>query len=148
MLTGQSSTATTDATGAAKFSAVKSGSTNATGWSYSASSLATSVIEKIDAVEKKHWTMAYATNSDLTRVTDVTGGNRIGRSTSYDIHGRILAALLRGERDARKVREVRDLVGSDAAVRLCRIFRHGTPCVGSLGEIGRASCRERVLVAV
>jgi YD repeat-containing protein len=92
MLTGQSWTATTDATGAAKFTAVKTGSTYATGWSYSASSLATTVIEKVDAVETKRWTMAYAANGDLTRVTDVTGGNRIGRSTAYDVHGRVLRA--------------------------------------------------------
>jgi YD repeat-containing protein len=92
MLTGQSWTATTDATGAAKFTAVKTGSTYATGWSYSASNLATTVIEKVDTVETKRWTMAYATNGDLTRVTDVTGGNRIGRSTSYDVHGRVLTA--------------------------------------------------------
>jgi YD repeat-containing protein len=92
LLTGQSWTATTDTTGAAKFTAVKTGSTYATGWSYSASSLATTVIEKVDEVETKRWTMAYATNGDLTRVTDVTGGNRIGRSTAYDVHGRVLTA--------------------------------------------------------
>jgi YD repeat-containing protein len=92
MLTGQSWTATTDTTGAAKFTAVKTGSTYATGWSYSASSLATTVIEKVDAAENKRWTMAYAANGDLTRVTDVTGGNRVGRSTAYDVHGRVLRA--------------------------------------------------------
>jgi uncharacterized protein RhaS with RHS repeats len=91
-LTAESWTATTDATGAAKFTAVKTGSTFATGWSYSASSLATTVIEKVDAVETKRWTMAYAANGDLTRVTDVTGGNRIGRSTAYDVHGRVPTA--------------------------------------------------------
>ena len=51
MLTGTSWTATTDATGAAKFTAVKTGSTYATGWSYSASNLATTMIEKVNAAE-------------------------------------------------------------------------------------------------
>ena len=55
MLTGTSWTATTDATGAAKFSAVKTGSTYATGWSYSASSLATTIVQKVDAVEARRW---------------------------------------------------------------------------------------------
>ena len=67
MLTGQSWTATTDANGASKFAAVKSGSTFATGWSYSASSLITTAISKIDAVETQRYTMAYAVNGDLTK---------------------------------------------------------------------------------
>ncbi len=90
-LTGQSWTATTDATGASKFAAVKTGSTYATGWSYNSNVLPTTVIEKTDAVETQRWTMAYAANGDLTRVTDVSGGNRIARSTQYDVHGRLLA---------------------------------------------------------
>jgi YD repeat-containing protein len=98
MLTGQSWTATTDATGAAKFTAVKTGSTYATGWSYSASSLATTIVTKetaagaTTAAETGRWTAAYAANGDLTRVTDVTGGNRIGRATTYDAQGRLLQA--------------------------------------------------------
>jgi YD repeat-containing protein len=92
MLTGQSWTATTDATGAAKFTAVKTGSTYATGWSYSASSLITTAISKVDAVETQRYTMTYAANGDLTKITDVTAGNRIGRATSYDAQGRLLQA--------------------------------------------------------
>jgi YD repeat-containing protein len=98
MLTGHSWTATTDATGAAKFTAVKTGSTYATGWSYSASNLATTIVTKETAagaptaVETGRWTATYAANGDLTRVTDVTGGNRIGRATTYDAQGRLVQA--------------------------------------------------------
>jgi YD repeat-containing protein len=95
MLTGTSWTATTDATGAAKFTAVKSGSTYATGWSYSASNLATTIVAKetaagaTTAVETGRWTAAYAAIGDLTRVTNVTDSNRFGRATAYDAHGRL-----------------------------------------------------------
>jgi YD repeat-containing protein len=98
LLTGQSWTATTDATGAAKFTAVKTGSTYATTWSYSASNLATTIVTKetaagaTTAAETGRWTATYAANGDLTRVTDVTGGNRIGRATTYDAQGRLLQA--------------------------------------------------------
>jgi YD repeat-containing protein len=91
MLTGQSWTATTDATGAAKFNALKTGSTYATGWGYNANSLATSSIEKVDALETKRWTMAYAANGNLTRIVDVKGGNRTATMTQYDAHGRMLS---------------------------------------------------------
>ncbi len=102
MLTGQSWTATTDATGAAKFSAVKTGSTFATGWSYSASSLATTIVTKETpagatvAVETGRWTATYAANGDLTRATDVTRGNRFGRVTQRDAHGRMKAGVTDG----------------------------------------------------
>lgn len=89
-LTGQSWTGTTDATGAAKFAAVKTGSTYATGWGYNASVLNTSVVEKTNAVETGRWTLAYNAAGDATRVTDVTGGNRIGNGTQYDAQGRLL----------------------------------------------------------
>jgi hypothetical protein len=46
MPSGQSWTATTDATGAAKFNALKTGSTYATGWGYNANSLATSIVTR------------------------------------------------------------------------------------------------------
>jgi YD repeat-containing protein len=96
MLTGESWTATTDATGAAKFNAVKTGSTYATGWGYNANSLATSIVTRetaagaTTAVETQRYTLAYATNGNLTSITDVTAGNRIGRATSYDAHGRLI----------------------------------------------------------
>ncbi len=70
MLTGQSWTATTDATGAAKFSAVKTGSTYATGWSYSASGLATTIVQKVDAVETGRWTVTYKADGSINKVTD------------------------------------------------------------------------------
>jgi YD repeat-containing protein len=70
LLTGQSWTATTDATGAAKFSAVKTGSTFATGWSYSASNLATTVIEKTDTTETGRWTVTYKTDGSINKITD------------------------------------------------------------------------------
>jgi YD repeat-containing protein len=96
MLTAQSWTATTDATGAAKFNALKTGSTYATGWGYNANSLATSIVTRETAagatvaVETQRYTIAYATNSAVTTITDVTAGNLVGRATSYDAHGRLL----------------------------------------------------------
>jgi hypothetical protein len=96
MPTGQSWTATTDATGAAKFNALKTGSTYATGWGYNANSLATSIVTRETAagatvaVETGRWTLAYAGNGDVTRVTYVTDNNIVGRATQYDVHGRLL----------------------------------------------------------
>jgi YD repeat-containing protein len=97
MLAAESWTATTDATGAAKFNAVKTGSTYATGWGYNANSLATSIVTRetaagaTTAVETGRWTLAYAGNGDVTRVTYVTDNNLFGRSTQYDVHGRLLS---------------------------------------------------------
>jgi YD repeat-containing protein len=78
MLTGTSWTATTDATGAAKFSATKTGSTYATGWSYSASSLATTIVTRetaagaTTAAETGRWTHTYSALGDQVQVKDVT----------------------------------------------------------------------------
>ncbi len=94
--TGSSWTATTDGTGAAKFSAGKTGSTYATGYSYNAAGLVSTVVERETppggtALETQRWTMAYNAAADLTRVTDVTGGNKIQRYSQHDPHGRVLA---------------------------------------------------------
>jgi YD repeat-containing protein len=97
LLTGQSWTATTDATGAVKFAAVKTGSTYVTGWSYSASNLATTVIEKVDAVETKRWTATYNAKGDLTKSNNVTTGKTYS-ITSFNAHGKPLAAT---DEDAR-----------------------------------------------
>jgi YD repeat-containing protein len=88
MLTGQSWTATTDATGAAKFSAVKTGSTYATGWGYSASSLATTVVQKVDAVEVRRWAVVYNALGDATKVTHTEAGtSTVANLTSSTAHG-------------------------------------------------------------
>ncbi len=88
MLTGQSWTATTDATGAAKFSAVKTGSTYATGWSYSASSLATTIVQKVDAVEARRWAFVYNALGDITKVTATEAGtSSVATLTSSTTHG-------------------------------------------------------------
>jgi hypothetical protein len=76
-LTGESWTATTDATGAAKFAATKTGSTYATDWGYSATHLKTSVVESVGGIEAQRWALVYNATGDLTRLTDVTGGNRV-----------------------------------------------------------------------
>jgi YD repeat-containing protein len=60
-------------------------------FTYNASSLNTSIVEKTDGVETQRWTMAYNAIGDMTRITDVTGGNLIGRATSYDGNGRMLS---------------------------------------------------------
>jgi YD repeat-containing protein len=91
LLTGQSWTATTDATGAAKFSAVKTGSTYATGWSYSASNLATTVVERettfgsTTAVETGRTTFTYnAATGDVIRAK---ADDQIFDLTRYDAAG-------------------------------------------------------------
>jgi YD repeat-containing protein len=47
-------------------------------------------------VETGRWTAAYAANGDLTRATDVTRGNRFGRVTQRDAHGRMKAGVTDG----------------------------------------------------
>jgi YD repeat-containing protein len=97
MLTGQSWTATTDATGAAKFTALKTGSTYATTWSYSASSLATTIVQKETdagatvAVETSRWTLAYSALGDLTKITNAAvTPNAVATVTSYSPTGQPL----------------------------------------------------------
>ena len=67
--------ATTDTTGAAKFTALKTGPVSATGYAYNANSLNTRIVQRTDGVETQRWTLAYNTLGDLTKITDVTGGN-------------------------------------------------------------------------
>jgi YD repeat-containing protein len=80
MLTGESWTATTDATGAAKFTALKTGSTYATGWGYNANSLATSIVTRetaagaTTAVETGRWTLTYLANGSVNKLTDAISG--------------------------------------------------------------------------
>jgi YD repeat-containing protein len=97
LLTGTSWTATTDATGAAKFTAVKTGSTYATGWSYSASGLATTIVTKETdagttvAVETSRWTLAYSALGDLTKITNAAvTPNPVATVTSYSPTGQPL----------------------------------------------------------
>jgi YD repeat-containing protein len=120
MLTGTSWTATTDATGAAKFNALKSGSTYATGWGYNANSLATSIVTRETAagatvaVETQRYTMAYATNGDMTRLTDVTNGNQVAQANSYDAHGRVLSAKELSGRSVAMTYTLRGLLATEA----------------------------------
>jgi YD repeat-containing protein len=89
LLTGASWTATTDATGAAKFTAVKTGSTYATGYGYNESSLLTSLVEKIDTttVAQMNYTVNAAGNA--TKATNpITGKSTT--SATYDAHGRLV----------------------------------------------------------
>lgn len=96
MLTGQSWTATTDATGAAKFNAVKTGATFATGWGYNANSLNTSIVTRetaqgsSTAVETGRWTLAYEANGDARRVAaTAAGATAIATLTSSATHGQL-----------------------------------------------------------
>jgi YD repeat-containing protein len=91
MLTGTSWTATTDATGAAKFSAVKTGDTRSLGWSYNASSLNTTKIERINATEIARWTYAYDAKGVPIKLTDKDG--KFTRVTAVDVHGRPTAGV-------------------------------------------------------
>jgi YD repeat-containing protein len=88
MLTGQSWTATTDATGAAKFGAVKSGSTYSTGYGYNASNLATTIVQQVDAVEARRWSFAFNAPGDVTAITATEGGtSSVANLTSSTAHG-------------------------------------------------------------
>jgi YD repeat-containing protein len=91
MLTGTSWTATTDATGAAKFAAAKTGDTRSLGWSYNALSLNTTQIERINASEIARWTYAYNAQGAPIRLTDKEG--RFTRVTAVDSHGRPTAGV-------------------------------------------------------
>jgi YD repeat-containing protein len=92
MLAAESWTATTDATGAAKFTAVKTGSTYATGWGYNANSLATSIVTRETAagatvaVETGRWTAKYNAAGDMTQADNVTQ-RQTAKSTGFDAHG-------------------------------------------------------------
>lgn len=73
-LTGESWTATTDATGATKFNAVKSGSTYATGYSYNANVLPSTIIDRVDTVEALRWALTYNSLGAPTRLTTTEAG--------------------------------------------------------------------------
>ncbi len=87
MLTSHSSVVTTDATGATKFNAIRSGPVRATGYGYDASSLNNSMVELADSTETQRWTLAYDTLGSLTGITDVTGAQNA--TLSSDPNGRI-----------------------------------------------------------
>jgi YD repeat-containing protein len=97
MLTGTSWTATTDATGAAKFSAVKTGETFANGWAFNANNLITSIVTKETAAgatvatETSRWTLAYSALGDLTKITNAAvTPNAVATVTSYSPTGQPL----------------------------------------------------------
>jgi YD repeat-containing protein len=81
-LTAESWTATTDATGAAKFTAVKTGSTYAMGWGYNSNSLLTSLVNKTDGVVTAQ--VSYVVNAQgiITKATNVLTGKAIAVATS------------------------------------------------------------------
>ena len=87
MLTGLSTVATTDPTGAAKFSAIRTGPVRATGYGYNANSLNTAIVERTDGVETQRWTMSYNASGDLTKITDVTSAQ--SATLTNDAHGRL-----------------------------------------------------------
>ena len=94
LLSGQSWTATTDATGAATFAAVKTGSTYATTWSYSASNLATAIVTNETpagarkAVETGRWSFVFNALGDATKITATEAGTRsVATLTSSAAHG-------------------------------------------------------------
>ena len=89
-LASQGVTATTDNTGATKFAAIKTGSTYTTNWTYNASNLATTTVEKTNSTETGRWTTGYNTLGDITSITDVAHAVT-ARMTQYDAHGHMLA---------------------------------------------------------
>jgi YD repeat-containing protein len=89
----QNWSATTDATGAAKFAGIKTGSAYGTEWGYDANGLSTSTVEKTNSVETQRWTLAYTATGDVASVVDVTAGNLLGRATQYDARGNLLSGI-------------------------------------------------------
>jgi YD repeat-containing protein len=87
-ITATSSSATTDTTGAAKFSAVLTGPLSTTQYAYNANNLNTSVTELINNVQTQRWNLAYNTLGDLTSITDVTAGN-LSATLTNDAQGRL-----------------------------------------------------------
>jgi YD repeat-containing protein len=90
MLTGQSWTATTDATGAAKFSAVKTGSAYATGYGYNANNIVTSAVRKTDATVVAQTTYTVSAQGNATKATNVLSGQST-TSATHDVHGRLVS---------------------------------------------------------
>jgi hypothetical protein len=86
--------ATTDATGAAKFNALKTGSTYATGWGYNANSLATSIVTRetaagaTAAVETGRWAYSYDASNNLRTVKNSSVvPNLTATFSAYNTHG-------------------------------------------------------------
>ncbi|KPF68390.1 hypothetical protein IP84_10115 [beta proteobacterium AAP99] len=97
-LTGQSVTATTDATGAAKFSAARDMSQPipSTGWSYNTQQLPTTVVERETpagatvAGEKGRWTYIYDSVGNIKSATDATR-NLVGTASQFNSDGRLVS---------------------------------------------------------
>ncbi len=114
MLTGQSWTATTDTTGAAKFNATRVGSTFATGWGYNANSLATSIVTKEtpaggSGVETGRWTYAYDALGDRTREVNRFSG-MTHRAFDFTADGHVLEGIDEQNVRYRYVRDARGQV--------------------------------------
>ena len=90
LLTGTSWTATTDATGAAKFSATKTGSTYATGYGYNSNNIVTSAVRKTDAIVVAQTTYTVNAQGNATKATNVLSGQST-TSANYDVHGRLVS---------------------------------------------------------
>jgi YD repeat-containing protein len=96
-LTGQSETQTSDATGAAKFTAVQTPNTpvKSTGWSYNSQQLPSTIVERemawgaSAAVEIGRWTLTHNAKGDPTKINNVTNSKTVSL-TSYDLAGRLL----------------------------------------------------------
>jgi hypothetical protein len=95
-LTGRSETQTTDATGAAKFTATQAANTaiKSTGWSYSSTNLPTTIVERetpygaTAATQIGKWTYAYNSLGDTTSVKDVQiTPNPTGTFTTFNAAG-------------------------------------------------------------
>ncbi|MFO1269476.1 MAG: hypothetical protein U1F67_23615 [Rubrivivax sp.] len=92
-LTGESWTATTDATGAAKFNAVKTGSTITTGIGYNSSNLPTTLVTQETAQgataanETGRWSATYKADGSLSKITDAISAATATVTT--DASGRI-----------------------------------------------------------
>ncbi|MFM2449414.1 MAG: hypothetical protein RIS44_1864 [Pseudomonadota bacterium] len=87
-LTGQSSTATTDNKGSAKFTATKTGPTTATGWGYDAKSLNTSIVETVGGVVVAQVSLSFDSAGNAIQLKNLlTGETATGQ---YNAHGRLI----------------------------------------------------------
>lgn len=98
-LTGQSVTATTDATGAARFSAARDMSQPipSTGWSYNGQQLPVTIVERetpansTTAGEVRRWALTYNASGDISTATNQL--NLVASAAAYDAAGHLLSGV-------------------------------------------------------
>jgi YD repeat-containing protein len=90
-VTGYSTQATTDPTGAQKFEAIGTGPINAMGYGYNANAQLARIVQLQNGVETARWTLGYNEQGDVQRITHTdatTATETTQRIPQHDAHGR------------------------------------------------------------